>query len=180
MFVLLTWVLEASSYCLADAGGCWHARPELTAKPHLAAVLPCLGGTILTGRIPEGQGCYCGGERVLRHGGSPAAPWNLALQAAAASGRRRGPGPPPRRHLCRVPGGNDRGHGGRRAPVPTRQRHPPLAYHGRLGRSFSRSLLLAHPARPVLPVIPCLVIACVYGLAPDSERLCSVVAALRD
>jgi hypothetical protein len=64
MFVLLTWALEATSYCAADDDGRWHARPELAAKPHLAA--------------------------LLRHVGELAAPWNLALLAASASGAAAG------------------------------------------------------------------------------------------
>jgi hypothetical protein len=43
MFVLLTWALEVTSYCAADADGDWYARAELAAKPHLAALLPYLG-----------------------------------------------------------------------------------------------------------------------------------------
>ena len=86
MFVLLTWVLEATSYCVADSGGDWHARPELAAKPHLAALLRSLGRPLRPGRIPPGQATYCGTDRVLREDGRLAAPWNLALFAAAASG----------------------------------------------------------------------------------------------
>ena len=101
MFVLLTWVLEATSYCAADAGGGWHARPDLAAKPHLAALLrQGLGRPILTGSILPGQGRYCGADRVLRDGGRLSAPWNLALLAAAVSGAAEGvalAGPAPTR-----------------------------------------------------------------------------------
>lgn len=90
MFVLLTWVLEATSYCDADARGGWHARPDLAAKPHLAALLRCLRRPILTGSIAPGQGRYCGTDKVLRDGGSLSAPWNLALLAAAVSGAAEG------------------------------------------------------------------------------------------
>ncbi len=86
MFVLLTWVLEATSYCEADADGRWHARAALAGKPHLAALLPSLGRPVLTGRAALDPGRYCGAERVLRHGGRLTAPWNLALLAAAACG----------------------------------------------------------------------------------------------
>lgn len=90
MFVLLTWVLEATSYCRADSRGDWHARPELAAKPHLAALLRSLDRPLLPGRIPPGQARYCGTDRVLRDGGRLAAPWNLALLAAAVSGAVEG------------------------------------------------------------------------------------------
>jgi hypothetical protein len=106
MFVLLTWALEATSYCAADAGGGWHARAELAAKPHLAALLPYLGRPVRAdggaGRGAEvggdsgaeagaaGPGRYCGTDRVLREGGRRSAPWNLALLAAAVSGAVEG------------------------------------------------------------------------------------------
>jgi hypothetical protein len=85
MFVLLTWTLEATSYCAADGGGCWHARPELAAKPHLAALLRHLGQPPGPGGPPPGAR-GCGGDRVLRGGSRLSAPWNLALLAASASG----------------------------------------------------------------------------------------------
>ena len=98
MFVLLTWVLEATSYCAADAGGGWHARADLAAKPHLAALLPYLGrpvradggGEVGAEGSAAGPGRYCGTDRVLREGGRRSAPWNLALLAAAVSGTVEG------------------------------------------------------------------------------------------
>jgi hypothetical protein len=106
MFVLLTWALEATSYCAADAGGGWHARADLVAKPHLAALLPYLGrpvqasgGAETGGEIGAGgravggavgPGRYCGTDRVLRRGGRLSAPWNLALLAATVSGAVEG------------------------------------------------------------------------------------------
>jgi 4-hydroxybenzoate polyprenyltransferase len=90
MFVLLTWALEVTSYCAADAGGGWHARADLAAKPHLAALLRHLGRPVLPGSLPPGEGRYCGADRVLRGGSALAAPWNLALLAAAASGGAEG------------------------------------------------------------------------------------------
>jgi hypothetical protein len=86
MFVLLTWTLEATSYCRADAGGRWHARPDLAAKPHLAALLSGLGRPVVTDSTPSGPGRYCGADRVLRAGGRLSAPWNLALITAATGG----------------------------------------------------------------------------------------------
>ena len=98
MFVLLTWALEATSYCAADVGGGWHARADLATKPHLAALLPYLGRPVLASGAAEGgsegstaePGRYCGTDRVLREGGRRSAPWNLALLAAAVSGAVEG------------------------------------------------------------------------------------------
>jgi hypothetical protein len=87
MFVLLTWALEAASYCTADDDGRWHAQPELTAKPHLAALLRHVAEPLEAPRgLPAVDGRYCGGDRVLRGGTRLSAPWNLALLAASASG----------------------------------------------------------------------------------------------
>ena len=86
MFVLLTWALEATSYCTADDDGRWHARPDLAVKPHLAALLRHVGEPLDGAGLPPGASRYCGGDRVLRGGSRLSAPWNLALLAAAASG----------------------------------------------------------------------------------------------
>jgi hypothetical protein len=89
MFVLLTWALEATSYCEAGAGG-WHARPDLSDKPHLALLLRHLRLPILA----PGAGPVTGGSRanepVLRPGGRMIAPWNLALAGAGAFGTVEG------------------------------------------------------------------------------------------
>lgn len=95
MFVLLTWALEATSYCVADARGGWQARPELASKPHIAALLPSLD-VPLRGSASD-QGRYCGDQRVLRGPGRLLAPWNLALAASAGFGAVAGAalaGPP--------------------------------------------------------------------------------------
>jgi 4-hydroxybenzoate polyprenyltransferase len=89
MFVLLTWALEATSYCEEDAAGGWHARPDLAAKPHLAALLRYAGRPV-AGAAGPGPGRYCGSEPVLRNRGRLFAPWNLALAAAAAFGAAEG------------------------------------------------------------------------------------------
>lgn len=86
MFVLLTWALEATSYCTADGDGRWHARPELAVKPHLAALLRHVAEPLDGAGLPPGASRYCGGDRVLRGGSRLSAPWNLALLAASASG----------------------------------------------------------------------------------------------
>ena len=85
MFVLLTWALEATSYCEAGDDG-WHARPDLSGKPHLALLLRHL-------RVPDQAaraGLVTGGspanEPVLRPGARMTAPWNLALAGAGAYG----------------------------------------------------------------------------------------------
>ena len=85
MFVLLTWALEATSYCSADGDGRWHAAPELAAKPHLAALLRHADRPLEAGPVPD-EGWHCGGCRVLRGGTRLSAPWNLALLVAAAGG----------------------------------------------------------------------------------------------
>jgi hypothetical protein len=77
------------AYCVADAAGGWHARAELAAKPHLAALLRCLGRPISDG---PGEGRYCGDDRVLLGGARLSAPWNLALFAAVVSGAVEGTG----------------------------------------------------------------------------------------
>jgi len=92
MFVLLTWALEVTSYCAADAADAWHARADLAGKPHLARLVRHLGRPVLAGGLPPGGGSYCGGVRVLRAGSALAAPWNVALLAAAASGGAAGAG----------------------------------------------------------------------------------------
>jgi hypothetical protein len=86
MFVLLTWVLEATSYCAADASGGWHTRAGLAAKPHLAELLRSVRRPVTTGGVPPESGRYCGTDPVLRSGSALVAPWNLALAVAAASG----------------------------------------------------------------------------------------------
>ena len=166
MFVLLTWVLEATSYCAADAGGGWHARPDLAAKPHLAALLrQGLGRPILTDSILPGQGRYCGADRALRDGGRLSAPWNLALLAAAVSGAAEG--------LALARPRADAGAGYLAATV--------LAMAGAVFLARCRSgpgrwvitaawtpalvgaALLAGPARPFLACLPWVAIGVVYG-----------------
>jgi hypothetical protein len=165
MFVLLTWVLEATSYCEADARGGWHGRPALAAKPHLATLLAGLGRPILGSSVPFGQGRYCGADRVLRRGGRLAAPWNLALLAAVVSGaaegialarpRAGGPGASLAAALVSVAG---------------------AVLLARCGRGWERWItaaagvaaltgvaLLAHAARPVPVALPWLAIASVYS-----------------
>jgi hypothetical protein len=89
MFVLLTWTLEATSYCEAGADG-WHARPDLSGKPHLALLLRHLRLPIQgagAGPVPGGS---CASAPVLRPGARMTAPWNLALAGAGAYGTVEG------------------------------------------------------------------------------------------
>jgi len=89
MFVLLTWALEATSYCAADGGG-WHARADLAGKPHLAVLLRHLRVPVQrdgAGPVPDGS---CANQPVLRLGARLTAPWNLALGGAGAFGTIQG------------------------------------------------------------------------------------------
>jgi hypothetical protein len=89
MFVLLTWALEATSYCEAGANG-WDARPDLAGKPHLALLLRHLRVPDQrhgAGPVPDGS---CANEPVLRLGARLTAPWNLALAGAGALGTIEG------------------------------------------------------------------------------------------
>ncbi|MGW4287225.1 hypothetical protein ACWEIK_09840 [Streptomyces sp. NPDC004673] len=88
MFVLLTWVLEASAYCSAPRPRRWYASPTLRAKPHLLLLLQHVRGvTLIPGPPPAGSSAHagCGEVPVLRHRCAPAAPWNLAYWATVAA-----------------------------------------------------------------------------------------------
>jgi hypothetical protein len=113
MFVLLTWLLEATSYCRVRAKepaeapegsegierpenvkaledpNSWEAHESLGRKPHIAALLDYVrrGGEPLPttkDKITKDDKGYCGNAHPLRAAGSPSAPWNLALAVAAA------------------------------------------------------------------------------------------------
>ncbi|MFG3097962.1 hypothetical protein [Streptomyces sp. NPDC048202] len=85
MFVLLTWVLEASAYCGAPRPRRWYASPALRAKPHLLLLLRHVRGvTVMSGTPPAGSP-GCGEVPVLRGRCAPAAPWNLAYWATVAA-----------------------------------------------------------------------------------------------
>jgi hypothetical protein len=90
MFVLLTWALEATSYCEADAGGGWRARADLSGKPHLALLLRHLRSPNQAGGAGPVPGGSCANEPVLRPGARMTAPWNLALAGAGAFGTIEG------------------------------------------------------------------------------------------
>jgi hypothetical protein len=42
-YVLLSWVLEAASFCHLAPGAHWRVRVDIAAKPHLGALLPYAG-----------------------------------------------------------------------------------------------------------------------------------------
>jgi hypothetical protein len=170
MFVLLTWALEAASYCAADAGGGWHARAELAGKPHLAALLPYLGRPVAADGVPPGQGRYCGADRVLHARGRLAAPWNLALLAAVVSGAVEGV-------LLARPGAG--GTGALLAAVAVSAAGAALlaGCRGSPGRWIitvacapalvAAAALLARPALPILVAAPWLAVAGVYSAFRD-------------
>jgi hypothetical protein len=85
MFVLLTWVLDATSYCQIDCDGLWHMNADLRSKPHLSALLPYIGVIPLSSYDPE-VGTYAGTARVLKGRGSVLAPWNIAMVSAVLLG----------------------------------------------------------------------------------------------
>ncbi len=105
VFVTLTWVLDASSYCYSDpATGHVDFARALLDKPHLAALLPYVGairGSAVAGAA--GSGPTAGAQATpLRRRGRVLAPWNLAMVltggAAGAAGfgfaaGRAAPGP---------------------------------------------------------------------------------------
>ncbi len=101
MFVLLTWVLDATSYCRCDKGDTWYALPALTLKPHLAALLryvditPSDARNAPVGSLPkepidrENDPAYCGSRKVLEKSTfreSSRAPWNWAMLSSMGMG----------------------------------------------------------------------------------------------
>ncbi|MFI8007038.1 hypothetical protein [Streptomyces sp. NPDC086010] len=87
MFVLLTWVLEASAYCRAPDPLQWYAAPALRAKPHLLLLLGYVRGVPpISGPLPTGSPARnCGEIPVLRGRCARGAPWNLAYWATVAA-----------------------------------------------------------------------------------------------
>ncbi len=128
MFVLLTWALEATSYCTADDDGRWHAGPELAVKPHLAALLRHVAEPLDGAGLPPGASRYCGGDRVLR-GGSRAVR-AVERRAARGVGKRGcfgcGAGPAARHRNRRLDRRGRRGPGRRGGAGPAPQQPGPL------------------------------------------------------
>lgn len=101
MFVLLTWVLDATTYCRHDVKDVadsqnqegpldftWYRLETLTKKPHLGALLsfvdvkpaPEAAATELRKTISDPNDVtYCGRHKVLDRRGRVFAPWNWAL-----------------------------------------------------------------------------------------------------
>ena len=80
MFVMLTWALEASSYCRKFGGEIQYA-PELRSKPHIAALLPYAGEPVVPGRHNKDHADY-GNEPMLELRGRLISPWNIAAFTA--------------------------------------------------------------------------------------------------
>jgi 4-hydroxybenzoate polyprenyltransferase len=89
MFVLLTWVLEAASYCSTDSIESIFRGPGLLAKPHIAILLRWTGW-----KVRDGAGNMPGAaEPVLKKKpGKHYAPWNIALLLTAGLGAVVGTG----------------------------------------------------------------------------------------
>ncbi|MFK4223427.1 hypothetical protein [Streptomyces sp. NPDC019890] len=92
MFVLLTWVLEAASYCRKESDLLWYVVDDesLRAKPHLVLLLSFLSSPKVQFEVKPGAPSF--GDRkhisVLEQRGASKlwAPWNLAYFAASIGG----------------------------------------------------------------------------------------------
>ena len=88
MFVLLTWVLEASSNCQFSAAEIWYMLDGLKRKPHIASLLkyvnlkPAEASTASPGSIDlsgdKASSTYGGARPVLAGRNLILAPWNIA------------------------------------------------------------------------------------------------------
>jgi hypothetical protein len=90
MFVLLTWVLEATSYCRASSGGVWYQGRELRGKANLSLLLRYVRGPVISTHPdphPTAPSALnCGEVRVLADRGALVTPWNVALWTSVAAG----------------------------------------------------------------------------------------------
>jgi hypothetical protein len=96
LFVLLTWVLEATSYCRRDPGELksprddgarkaqWRHLDGLVERPHLWALLRLV--PIRTSPASEDNGDYCGNDPILKERGQIVTPWNIALLISVSVG----------------------------------------------------------------------------------------------
>ncbi len=87
MFVLMTWALDATSYCTVvtsddDDSGLWWAKAALNRKPHVAALLPYPRNA----RLPAApsDGVEGGSSRALEDSNLLRLPWNTAFLVSAA------------------------------------------------------------------------------------------------
>ena len=89
MFVLLTWVLEAASYCSTDCKEFLFRAPGLKVKPHIATLLRWTGWTVQhgTGGVPGAAVPVLKEKQGKRY-----APWNIALLLGAGLGAVVGTG----------------------------------------------------------------------------------------
>lgn len=107
-FVLLTWVLEASSYCWTSVGTgldpseekTWYMADALRSRPHIKALLsyvdvkigpatPALGAEF--GGMPDTEDPgYCGNVRILKAPRKKKNPWNAAFVVGAGLGATEG------------------------------------------------------------------------------------------
>jgi hypothetical protein len=92
MFVLLTWALEATSYCRASADGVWYQGRELKGKANLSLLLRYVRNPVISTHLdphPEVPSALnCGEVRILASRGALFAPWNIALWVSTAAGAR--------------------------------------------------------------------------------------------
>ena len=110
MFVLMTWVLEATGYCAIDPRGTWRLKPYTDVKPHLILLLEYVPETksVLKTDAPDitGPGTHHNNwNRPLSPNSSPGwkkpilekdnqfrTPWNLALAVSVVLGSVLGEG----------------------------------------------------------------------------------------
>ena len=92
MVVLLSWLLDISSYFLISADGTWHMKADQSLKrPHLRLLLPCAPVSIGLDYEeyelcnPQGRANFKEAKesRFLEQGRAGWAPWNVALAFAA-------------------------------------------------------------------------------------------------
>lgn len=101
MFVLMTWVLEATSFCrhqLASASADdapWYRLDELARKPHIGALLTFAGikthnasgvADLPVEPVGADDAAYCGRHPILAPRGRVRAPWNVGLVVGVLAG----------------------------------------------------------------------------------------------
>jgi hypothetical protein len=105
-FVLLTWVLEASSYCWANVGSepsgdqAWYMTDGLLDRPHIKALLSYVGVKLdaskpapvdkLSGKPDTTDAGYCGKLAILKMSRNTKNPWNMAFVVGAGLGAATG------------------------------------------------------------------------------------------
>jgi hypothetical protein len=84
MFVLQTWVLEATSFHSVDAYG-WHRTDDLDSKPHIEVLLAYLAPLEPANPLLD-ESRHPGKTPILANGADFWAPWNVALGLAVTAG----------------------------------------------------------------------------------------------